>query len=52
MLGALLGRRTRLRLPTERMDLRLPEHGDFRAWVALRSVSAGFLTPWEPTVVG
>ena len=49
LLGALLGRRSRLRLPTERMEMRLPEHGDFRAWVALRSTSADFLTPWEPT---
>ena len=49
MLGALLGRRTRLRLLTERMEMRLPEHRDFREWVALRSASAGFLIPWEPT---
>jgi len=49
VLTALFGRRAGVRLPTERMDLRLPEHGDYRAWVALRSASAAFLTPWEPT---
>jgi [ribosomal protein S5]-alanine N-acetyltransferase len=49
MLGGLLGGWRKPRLPTERMVLRLPEHRDFRAWVALREASAGFLTPWEPT---
>lgn len=49
MLRALLGLRGTVRLPTERMDLRLPEHGDWRAWSALRDASAAFLTPWEPT---
>lgn len=43
----LLGRR-RLRLETERMTLRAPVQTDFRAWVALRSASQDFLTPWEP----
>lgn len=47
MLG--LWRRNRLRLPTERLVLRLPEHHDFRAWAELRAASASFLTPWEPT---
>lgn len=45
----LLGRRTRLRIVTERMLLRPPAHGDFRAWTALRRDSADFLQPWEPT---
>ncbi|WP_299820837.1 GNAT family protein [uncultured Jannaschia sp.] len=30
------------------MLLRLPQHGDYRAWVALRQGSAAFLRPWEP----
>ncbi len=36
------------RIETERMLLRLPQHSDYRAWVALRQGSAGFLQPWEP----
>ena len=31
------------------MTLRPPQHGDFRAWTALRRGSADFLTPWEPS---
>jgi ribosomal-protein-alanine N-acetyltransferase len=42
-----LGRR-KVRIVTDRMILRPPQHGDFRAWAALRSDSAAFLTPWEP----
>ena len=42
-----LGRRPP-RLETERMVLRLPVHGDHNAWMALRSESRAFLTPWEP----
>ena len=38
----------KLRLETERMTLRPPVHNDFRPWVALRSASREFLTPWEP----
>lgn len=30
------------------MVLRLPAHGDFGAWTALRHESRAFLTPWEP----
>jgi len=41
--------RRRLRLETERLSLRAPEHGDYRAWVALRQDSREFLTRWEPT---
>ncbi len=48
MAGFLLAPRKRFRLDTERLILRLPEHSDFRVWVALRSASASFLTPWEP----
>lgn len=44
----LLGRR-RLKLETERMTLRAPVQADYRPWVALRSASQDFLTPWEPT---
>lgn len=50
MLGRLWGReRTRLRIESERLTLRLPEHADYRQWAALREVSAAFLVPWEPT---
>ncbi|MCL4674547.1 MAG: GNAT family N-acetyltransferase [Pararhodobacter sp.] len=49
MLGFTLPSRRRFRLETERMVLRLPEHGDYRQWVSLREASAGFLTAWEPT---
>ena len=40
--------RKKVRIITERMVLRLPQHGDFRSWAALRAESAEFLTPWEP----
>lgn len=40
--------RRRVRIETERMLLRLPEHADFRAWSELREASAAFLQPWEP----
>lgn len=30
------------------MVLRLPAHGDFRAWSSLRRASEAFLVPWEP----
>ncbi|MCC6002111.1 MAG: GNAT family N-acetyltransferase [Pararhodobacter sp.] len=48
MLGLSLGARQRLRINTQRLILRLPEHRDYRAWAALRHDSAAFLTPWEP----
>lgn len=41
--------RRKLKLETERMTLRAPAHNDFRPWVALRSASRDFLTPWEPS---
>jgi len=44
----LLGRR-RVRVDTQHLTLRAPQHGDFRAWAALRQSSADFLVPWEPT---
>jgi [ribosomal protein S5]-alanine N-acetyltransferase len=43
----MFGRR-RPRIEAERLTLRLPEHGDWRAWGALREASAAHLTPWEP----
>ncbi|KMW59547.1 Ribosomal-protein-S5p-alanine acetyltransferase [Candidatus Rhodobacter oscarellae] len=44
----MLTRRRKLRIETERMTLRPPQHSDYRTWVALRQVSREFLTPWEP----
>lgn len=48
----MLGMRKKVRLETERMTLRPPVHGDFRAWAALRSDSEEFLTAWEPKWAG
>ena len=45
----MLSRRVKLRIETERMTLRLPQHSDFRQWADLRAESAAFLQPWEPT---
>lgn len=45
----MLGRSRKVRLETERMTLRPPIHGDFRAWCALRQDSEDFLQLWEPT---
>jgi len=45
----MLGGKRKVRLETERMTLRPPQHSDFRAWAALRSDSREFLSPWEPT---
>jgi len=42
-------RRRKVSIATERMVLRLPQHSDFRDWVALRQESADFLIPWEPS---
>lgn len=44
----MLGFRRKVRLETERMTLRLPQHADWRAWAALRAESEAFLAPWEP----
>ncbi|MDR0808359.1 MAG: GNAT family N-acetyltransferase [Gemmobacter sp.] len=44
----MFGLRRKLRIETERMTLRLPQHGDYREWAALRAASAAFLAPWEP----
>ncbi|MFD0980258.1 MULTISPECIES: GNAT family N-acetyltransferase [Tropicimonas] len=42
-----LGRK-KVRIVTERMVLRPPMHGDFRAWSCLRRDSRAFLEKWEP----
>lgn len=45
----MLQRRRKVRIETERMSLRPPQHSDFRAWTMLREGSSDFLTPWEPS---
>lgn len=44
----MLGFRRKVRIETERMSLRLPSHGDWTPWAALRAESSAFLTQWEP----
>ncbi|MEL6683435.1 MAG: GNAT family protein [Pseudomonadota bacterium] len=44
----MLGVKRKVRIEAERLTLRPPMHGDFRAWTALRNESREFLTPWEP----
>ena len=44
----MLGLKRRPKVETERLTLRLPQHGDWRAWAELREGSADHLTPWEP----
>jgi len=48
MLSWSLAPKRRVRIVTERLVLRLPEHRDFRQWSDLRASSAAFLMPWEP----
>ncbi len=45
----MLTMRRKMRIETERLTLRPPQHSDFRAWVALRSNSVDFLAKWEPS---
>ncbi|MEJ1992214.1 MAG: GNAT family protein [Maritimibacter sp.] len=45
----MFGRGKRLRIETERMTLRPPQHADYHPWAQLRAESREFLTPWEPT---
>jgi [ribosomal protein S5]-alanine N-acetyltransferase len=45
----MLMRRKRVRIETDRLTLRPPQHGDYREWAALRDESRDFLRPWEPT---
>jgi len=42
------GSRRGWRLDGERVYLRPPRHGDYRAWSRLREESRSFLAPWEP----
>jgi ribosomal-protein-alanine N-acetyltransferase len=42
-------RRRQVRIETERMTLRPPEHGDYTAWSSLRAEGRDFLVPWEPS---
>lgn len=44
----MLNFRRKVRIETERMTLRLPQHADWKAWSQLRADSQAFLTPWEP----
>jgi len=44
----MLGLKRRVRVETERLTLRLPEHADWRQWSDLRGTSAEFLSKWEP----
>jgi [ribosomal protein S5]-alanine N-acetyltransferase len=44
----MIGVARRVRIETERMTLRLPQHSDFRPWSGLRASSREFLAPWEP----
>ena len=44
----LLSRR-KVRSPTDRRDLRPPQHSDYQSWSNLRQSSEAFLTPWEPS---
>ncbi|SDD23416.1 ribosomal-protein-alanine N-acetyltransferase [Paracoccus isoporae] len=44
----MFGRRRPIRIETERMALRLPQHSDFTDWTGLRMASRDFLIPWEP----
>lgn len=48
----MFGRPRKVRIETERMTLRLPVHGDYRAWSSQRDQSRDFLVPWEPTWAG
>ena len=41
--------RRKVRIETERLTLRLPEHADFHPWSELRAQSRDFLVPWEPS---
>ncbi|KFE35613.1 GNAT family N-acetyltransferase [Thioclava atlantica] len=45
----MFSRRRQLRIETERMTLRPPQHSDYREWSSLREQSRHFLVTWEPT---
>lgn len=40
--------RRKVRIETERLTLRLPQHADWKSWAELRAESTIFLTQWEP----
>jgi [ribosomal protein S5]-alanine N-acetyltransferase len=42
-------RARKVRIETERLTLRPPQHADYGAWAGLREASRSFLTPWEPS---
>ncbi|KIN60292.1 Acetyltransferase, GNAT family [Sulfitobacter noctilucae] len=44
----MLSLKRKLRIETERLTLRAPQHADYRTWTALRVKSRDFLTKWEP----
>jgi ribosomal-protein-alanine N-acetyltransferase len=46
------GRAPLVRLQGERIHLRRPVRGDWRAWADLRAQSHDFLRPWEPSWAG
>ena len=45
----MLKRRIKIRIETERLTLRPPQHSDYAEWAQLRRQSQDFLAPWEPT---
>lgn len=45
----MFGRAPKIRIETERLTLRPPQHGDYHGWAGLREASRDFLIPWEPT---
>ncbi|MEO0484829.1 MAG: GNAT family protein [Pseudomonadota bacterium] len=45
----MLKKARKVRIETERLTLRPPQHSDYRAWASLRERSRDFLSPWEPT---
>ena len=47
--GRRASERPDLRIQGERLLLRPPLSEDYGAWAALRTLSRGFLQPWEPT---
>jgi [ribosomal protein S5]-alanine N-acetyltransferase len=48
MLALSFLRRDSPALKGKRVNLRMPERGDYQEWAELRRESRGFLEPWEP----
>ena len=44
----ILAKARKVRIETERLTLRPPQHSDYRAWAEVRETSRDFLIPWEP----